>query len=276
MDRVAHDRRIYELATRFLLNLGVPGVTESLLAKYQNPSDEESSATKLPDLYERILESAQNANMKAAVIGKSIGGVSQLARVLFDFDPFAVLAHYASPLEVLDSIQTQLKPVGKVRTTSRSLWPKYCQTILSAGEFLAQFSSGDDFHEWVRFFDNDARARPALPMLLEREIDGFGFALACDFLKEIGYQNFGKPDVHLKDIFEELDLTPTRKDFDVFRAVVRIAGAVERTPYAVDKLFWLIGSGKFYNDPQIGKNGHIGRRKVEFVMFAKQRLEKAS
>ncbi len=38
-------------------------------------------------------------------------------------------------------------------------------------------------------------------MLLGREINGFGFALSCDFLKELGYEDFPKPDVHLRDIF---------------------------------------------------------------------------
>ena len=109
---------------------------------------------------------------------------------------------------VLDQIVKEIKPRGKIRRTPRSIWPLYCQTILSAAAFINQFDEANQFFEWVDFFDRDVKARPSLPMLLDREIKGFGFALSCDFLKELGYVNFPKPDVHLHDIFTELELCP--------------------------------------------------------------------
>ena len=226
-------------------------------------------------LYERILESAQNANMKAGVIGGFIGGVNRLGQVLCNFDPPMILEKYSAGSEgLLDDIVTQLKPRGSIRRTPRSLWPKYCQTILSSAKFLSQFSSAEDFYSWVDFFDKDERARPALPMLLGQEIDGFGFALACDFLKELGYENFSKPDVHVKDIFYAVGLSPYRvSDYEVFKAVDRVARNVGVTPYNVDKLFWLIGSGYFYEDYHIGNKGRIGSRKKEFIGMAQPRLE---
>jgi hypothetical protein len=53
-----------------------------------------------------------------------------------------------------------------------------------------------------------------------------------------------------------------------------VAQNVGVTPYNVDKVFWLIGSGYFYDDPQIGKNGRIGSRKKEFINMAQPRLER--
>lgn len=76
----------------------------------------------------------------------------------------------------------ELKPRGSIRRTPRSIWPRYCRTILSGAKFLVQFESANDFYEWVDFFDKDERARVALPLLLDREIEGFGFDLACDFV----------------------------------------------------------------------------------------------
>ena len=111
-------------------------------------------------------------------------------------------------------------------------------------------------------------------MLLAQEVDGFGFALACDFLKGLGYENFSKPDVHVKDVFWALELSPYGKsDYEVFRAVARVARNVGVTPYNVDKLFWLIGSGYFYNDPHVGKQGRIGSRKKQFIAMAQTKLE---
>jgi hypothetical protein len=249
------------------------GVTPELIEKYLHLSAPRPDT--LAGLYMHMLESAQSANMKAGVIGGSIGGVGNLGRVLCDFEPAGVLEEYSSGWEgVLDDIVAQLKPRGSVPRTSRSIWPRYCRSVLSGARFLSQFSTADDFYTWVYLFDEDERARPALPLLLAQEVEGFGFALACDFLNGLGYENFSKPDVHVKDIFGSLGLCPPGAgDYEVFRAVGKLARNAGVTPYNADKLFWLVGSGYFYDDPQIGNKGRIGRHKKEFIEMARERLE---
>ena len=268
------DRAAYALAKDFLLHTGAgKGVTPELIEKYLHLSTPRPDT--LAGLYMHMLESAQSANMKAGVIGGSIGGIGNLGRVLCDFEPAEVLEKYSSGWEgVLDEIVAQLKPRGRVPRTSRSIWPRYCRSVLSGARFLSQFATADDFYRWVDLFDKDERARLALPLLLAQEIDGFGFALACDFLNGLGYENFSKPDVHVKDIFGAIGLcSPGAGDFEVFRAVGRLARNAGVTPYNADKLFWLVGSGYFYDDPQIGNKGRIGRHKKEFIEMARERLE---
>ena len=268
------DRQIYEFAKGYLPSLKITGVTETLIEKYLNPLSLHSKPTSKEELYRRILESAQNANMKAGVIGGSINGVDKLAPVLDGFNPKAVLAKYEDNWQaVLDQIVKELKPRGQIRRTPRSIWPSYCQTILSAAEFLEQFDSADDFFRWIEFFDKDDRARASLPMLLDHEIDGFGFALSCDFLKELGYVNFPKPDVHLRDIFTALELClEGDDDYKLFKAITRVAIHANVTPYNADKVFWLIGSGNFYDDSMIGSNGRIHSHKKDFIEFARSRI----
>ncbi|HZB09878.1 MAG TPA: hypothetical protein VE525_12295 [Rubrobacter sp.] len=268
------DRAAYTLAKDFLLQSGAgKGVTPELIEKYLHLSTPRPES--LAGLYEHILESAQSANMKAGVIGGSIGGVANLGPLLCDFEPAEVLEKYRSGWEgVLDVIVGQLKPRGSVPRTSRSIWPRYCRSILSGARFLSQFSTADDFYRWADLFDEDERSRPALPLLLAQEIEGIGFALACNFLKELGYENFSKPDIHVKDIFWALGLSPWgTTDYEVFRAVARVARNAGVTPYNVDKLFWLIGSGNFYEDPHVGNRGRIGSKKKEFIEVAKAQLE---
>ena len=265
------DRRAYELAKGYLPGLNITGVTQTLIEKYLNPLSLNPRPTSKEELYQRLLGSAQNANMKAGVIGRAIGGVDKLAPILYGFNPEAVLTRYEDDWEaVLDQIVKEIKPRGKIRRTPRSIWPLYCQTILSAAAFINQFDKANQFFEWVDFFDRDVKARPSLPMLLDREIKGFGFALSCDFLKELGYVNFPKPDVHLHDIFTELGLCPLRvDDYQLFKAIIRLASNADVTPYAADKVFWLIGSGDFYADPKIGS---ISSHKQEFIKFARSKL----
>lgn len=275
-DNVIIDKKVYLLAKEYWPSMNITGVTAAFVEKYLNPLSLNPKPTSKEAIYQRILESAQNANMKAGVIGRAIGGVEKLSPVLEGFNAKAVLDKYAGDCEtVLDDIVEQLKPNGVMRRTSRSIWPHYCQTILSAANFIEQFSSASDFFGWVDFFDKDDRARASLPMLLSREIEGFGFALSCDFLKEMGYVNFPKPDVHLRDIFTALSLCPDKSDdYQLFKAVIRLANHAGVSPYNADKVFWLIGSGYFYADPHLGNEGRVGSRKKEFIEYAKPLLER--
>lgn len=266
------DRQIYELARGYLPSLNIPGVTQALIEKYLNPHH--PRPTSKDGLYLRILESAQNAHMKAGVIGKSIDGVDKLAPVLIGFNPQAVLARYGDNWQdVLDQIEKELKPRGQIRKMPQCIWPRYCRTILSAARFVEQFESASDFYNWADFFDRDERARASLPMLMDREIDGLGFALSCDFLIGLGYVNFPKPDVHLRHIFAALELCKQEDDdYQLFKAIIRLARHAGVTPYNADKVFWLIGSGNFYDDPLIGKRGIIGRHEKDFVQFARSKI----
>jgi hypothetical protein len=272
------DKFVYAEAKNFLLDLCIPGVDSLLIEKYLSPISLPPRPDSIPKIYERILESAQNANMKAGVIGRAIGGIKNLSQVLFRFDPEKVLGKYDSDWEILlDDIQREIQPAGKIRRTKRGIWPQYCRTIFSGAEFISQFASAADFFAWVDFFDQDNRARSSLPLLLSREIFGFGFALGCDFLKEMGYVNFPKPDVHLRDIFQGIGLCDEKPDdYALFKSIIRVSLHAQVTPYNVDKIFWLIGSGNFYDDPQIGNNGKIGSNKKEFVEKTKAQIAQQS
>ncbi|HEV2417293.1 MAG TPA: hypothetical protein VGX94_05780 [Terriglobia bacterium] len=268
MHQAERDARAYKLAKEYLL--GLPSVTPEVIEKHLNFPDT-AKPPSIPIIYERILESAKNTGMKKGVIGE----VKKLRPVLCDFNPTGVLKKFPTLdwKPILDEIEAVVKPSGKIRRTGRAIWPHYCQTILSAARFLEQFSSCDDFYRWLDFFDRDPRSRPALPWLVAQEIDGFGFALACDFLKELGYANFAKPDVHLRHIFTALGLcSDDANDYELFKAIVRVAQHAGLTPYSVDKAFWLIGSGYFYRDKQIGRNGRTGSHEPEFIALAQRTL----
>lgn len=269
------DRRAYKLARKYLLSFESAGVTPEILEKYLNFSKIDSESKTMAEIYKRLLISAQNANMKAGVIGGSIGGIDKLGVVLFEFDPVAVFYHYEDKWDnLLNEIIMRVKPRGSIRRTTRSIWPKYCQSVLSGAKFLSQFKTTNEFYEWVDFFDKENRARHALPMLISHEIYGFGFALACDFLKELGYINFGKPDGHIKTIFSGLGLCAKASgDYEVFKAIIRVASNVGVDAYNVDKLFWLAGSGYFYADTNLGKNGRISQiSEAKFIEYARKLL----
>ena len=262
-DQIQLDQKTYALAKDYLLSLN--GVTLEMLDRYLFVSVRLNS---LADIYKHLLDTAQNANMGPKVISQAIGGINRLENLLYGFEPVKVVEKYGDNWKaVLNDIIVQLKPKGKIRQSPRSLWPRFCKSITSGAAFLSQFNNVSDFYKWVDFFDQDDRARPALPMFLSYEIDGFGFPLACDFIKELGYLNFGKPDIHLKKIFVALGLSSVEDDYQVFKAIIRVAKNVEVTPYNVDKLFWLIGSGNFYFDKI-----NTGQNRNKFIEYAVNKL----
>ncbi|GAG19666.1 unnamed protein product, partial [marine sediment metagenome] len=113
--------------------------------------------------------------------------------------------------------------------------------------FLSRFHDLKEFDDFTKNFISNPDTRIGLPLLLKEEIHGFGFALACDFLKENVNPKFVKPDTHIKDIFKGICISKSNaSDFEVFTDVVKFSECICEVPYRVDKLFWLVGSGKFY------------------------------
>ncbi|MCI0486021.1 MAG: hypothetical protein L0229_05425 [Blastocatellia bacterium] len=284
--QVQRDRIFYNLAERYLIKLVKTYLLESsdtsnedalaALSKYfQPPAKRPGSITGRNGIYRQLVHSAQDYGAGTGVIGKPLGGVDALEEVLFDFDPGKVIEKYRDTdhwEDLLDEIVKKVNPKGKIRRESNSLWPRFSKSVISGAAFLKQFETAADFYGWADEFDRDEKTRLVLPEVLKREIYGFGFAIACVFLMDLGYVNFVKPDVHVKEILTALDLSSSKSDYEVFKAAVRIAGNVETTPYKVDRMCWLIGSGNFYLD----KGGiMIGGRRNDFIAYARNGLKNA-
>jgi len=80
---------------------------------------------------------------------------------------------------------------------------------------------------------------------------------------------------HRKDLDEYFtveDAPEGEYDYQLFKAIIRVASNSNVSPYNADKVFWLIGSGNFYEDQEIGTNGRIGSHKQEFIDFARSKI----
>lgn len=268
------DCRAYALARAYVLARPAQGITEELLDHYVRPPRASLTPATMSGVFHRLLLSARNRNMMASVIPDAV--VDSLGSVLGGFDPVEVTKRFASPDHLLDTIIRDINPAGKLRRSRAGLWPLFSRATLSGARFLSQFADGAEFLAWVQTFDDDPRKRAALPLLLGQEVNGLGFALACDFLKELGFFNFAKPDVHVKAIVEGLHLvTESPSDYLVFKVVARIAEHCGRTPYDVDKTFWLVGSGYFYDHRSLGRNGRVETDRDEFIHGAAKALTAA-
>lgn len=213
----------------------------------------------ISDVYRQMIGSLKNKQGWVNYIAP----IQDMEQIFRDFNPRRINKLYGGNVEAL--YHTFEKLFGDRYkfdvTNKRNSWLMYTKGVLSAAKFLSTFNDYRAFDEFVQSFFLNEYTIAALPMLLEKEIFGYGFPLACDFLKEIGYTKYGKPDVHLKDVFIGLHLVPNDSDYETFKAIVRTALLAHTEPVIVDKVYWIIGSGKTENST----GQMVGRLKKAFI-----------
>ncbi len=151
---------------------------------------------------------------------------------------------------LFDYISENYKTPGRMeKSNSHNYWVIFCKSIISIANYLSKFNNIDDFNKYVfQFINSNSDIRLSLPLILKEEIFGYQFALSCDFIKENISPEFIKPDVHIRDIFIGIGISHDNiSDYQLFRDVINFSESISEVPYTVDKLFWLIGSGNFYN-----------------------------
>ena len=118
----------------------------------------------------------------------------------------------------------------------------------------------------VSFNKNDM-TREAFALFLSRKIFNMGFAIACNWLKELGYYKYAKPDTHTKDVCRSLELLTDDDDIKCFEAMIKTANEAGVEAYKVDKVWWLICSGNYYRYNIILPNPR--QRKERFLNMLK-------
>lgn len=257
---------IYKYAYDFLLEILPPQLKEKDLEKYFKGDRAEFSSLK--DVFIQIIHSAQNYQRMPNII-KFDERYNEIGKILYNYD-YKVVADISVD-EIYHRFRNEFSVSSK--DTKMNSWYKWSQSVVDAAKFISNFNDVDDFKKFVKLYDYNTVTRMSLPLLISSKISGIGFALACDLLKELGYLNYPKPDVHIIDIFAQLNLSD-KNPINVFEAVVKMADDCAEydksvTPYKIDKILWLISSGKFYLDDIT-----IGRNKDIFISYMKNKLNK--
>ena len=256
---------IYNAARDYLDSIKPKGV--DLEEYYRGDRRDYSSLT---DVFIQLIASAQNYQRMPNVI-KFNERRDRIAELTSGFD--YQLIKDVSPDDLYQTFRSEFNPGGA--DSNRNCWHKWSKSVVDSAKFVSEFSDVDDFEEFVNRFSYNVSTRMALPLLISQKISGIGFALACDALKELGFTNYPKPDVHLMDVFSALGLSEDNP-ISTFEAIVRMSDHCKAvnsdvTPYKVDKIFWLICSGRFYLEkPPIT----LGRHKSEFIMYALERSKR--
>jgi hypothetical protein len=247
----------YKVAYTYLLNMLPAELSEVDLQKYFIGDRRDFSSVE--DIYEQFIHSAQNYQGMPKAI-KYDERREEIKNILHNFD-----VQIIKDMDVDELYQIFRNEFNVTSPDSkRNSWHKWSRSAIDAAKFMSDFRDVEDFKGFVAQFDYNNPTRMALPLLISTKISGIGFALACDALKELGYLNYPKPDVHLIDVFSQLGLSESNP-ISVFEAIVEMADVCKEidpgsSPYKLDKMIWLICSGRFYLD-----DISVGRHKEQFV-----------
>ena len=240
-------KKIYNFAYTYLeqrsqdLNLKTP------LTKYFFPLYDIFDSSKNPTLdlvFERILVSLQNRSYMPNVIN-------------FDQDKAKILSalELTSPYNFqkfatnnIENLLAKLKNSKEFtdKNQFKKSWKTWLQGAVDGAKWLSEFNNLEEFKSSL---GGQHSFNPDIPQKISKKITGFGFALACDFLKELGFINYGKPDVHLINMFKGLNLIDNNtSEQEVLCIIKEMADSVNVPAYQVDKIFWLIATENFYLD----------------------------
>ena len=248
-------QKCYLNAKKYLLEIAPPELRENELEKYFHVEKEFKTKN---DILSVLLASLQNSQMMPNVIRfEDNSRRGKFAKVLYDYDAEQVSGNYMA-----DSLFEKFCDTFTINNqeSKNNLWRRYSKSVLSAAKFVNKFKDADDFRNFISQFTYNDLSAAALPLILEKEVYGLGFSLACDFLKELGYTQYPKPDVHIKEIFHAVGFCED-DDYEAYKAVIKMANICCETPYKVDKIFWLIASGNFY----LHDDKKIGSHKKDFI-----------
>ncbi|MEQ8676150.1 MAG: hypothetical protein RLP44_10025 [Aggregatilineales bacterium] len=264
-------------------------ITEETLKPYQT-SYYERGELSIPKIYEHLLGHASNksqgGNAIKKVFGSNWSGIEdhkerweKLRKITNGFDPKSIMnfGTEANFRIAVANAYDQSEFTGPAEG--------YIRSIYYIGHFLSQkqFQNGKDVYD---YFDAYYEPNPTelINHLLSIKISGkkllygLGQGLLRDALKELGYTNFVKPDVHIKDIAVGLNIVQTQNsDAKVAEVVADVAHRGGITPYYLDKFFFLIGSGEVYRKGHEYIRNRLKRddsisRKNSFIEYVLERV----
>lgn len=239
MNTAKKNKEFFQFALQYLEQMTPETIN---LAPYYTGN--EKYATDLEMVFEVFIISAQSYQRMPNTI-KYEERREKIKKILSGFDYKKVAKMEYGKLK--DAFIKAFDPENPSKDSPLNSWYKWSLAIIDTARYLTKFQTIEEFRDYVERFNFEPDARMALAMMISSKIQYFGFALACNALKEVGYEEFCKPDVHVIEICSAYAKQELNQ-YETFTLIGQIAKDNNTTPYKVDKVLWLISSGDFYHD----------------------------
>lgn len=216
-------------------------LTEQDLLEYTTKTDVHNKDYSLRDALRMLIICLQDYQSMPNVINYH-AREQQINEILFDLDCEQIAEKWTG--ETLYHRFCEEFTVSNV-DSPRNSWLKFSRGIVSAAQFMTMFKSKAEFTEFLACFSYNEHTQEALPLLLSAKIFGIQFALACNWIKELGLTEYPKPDIHMIKVFCALGVCK-EDQIECYRAMLKVAQVCNVTAYQLDKVIWLICSGNYY------------------------------
>lgn len=260
------------------------GIIEKLLVPAEKYNIRNGNPT-LSDVYVRLLLSCQNRVMMPNVIKFDNPNTQKnFKQVLPNNDDGANYDYKKIAQSSSDKIFEEFAgKFGLNKDSKNELWHSFAESVVDAAKFIKRFKSVEDFKNSLEIIANRFPCSMALPRLISGEIRGMGEALACDFLKEIGCIEYAKPDEHIR-VYVEKIINNFKDEEDknykkltnkqILDEMQKMAEENNVTSFAMDKILWLVASGKYYDpdgeEPMIKIKNNKNELRNEFLETLKK------
>ena len=226
---------------KFYADAAFYNVSEEELNTYLKPLDKFnvfSDNTTMSDIYLRFLLSLQNRQRMEHIIHLwPEERREQFAKVFCDYDPEEVHFIYRDDAE---SLYNDLYNSGLINSSEKKMAMDWCIGALQGADILWKYNI-KSFREYCT-----SMGRLQLPYQWSRQIHCMGFALSCDFFKEIGI-DLCKPDIHIRRKFKEEfseELQKINSDRKLCAAFVQATEEIKQlhpevNVYKFDKMIWM-------------------------------------
>lgn len=221
--------KIWKISKEILLD----SLKDKPYKKYLEPQPIENSS--INSIVYRMLFHAQNNRKKKNAI-KFEEYKEQYKKVLKQFNPKELSKMTENDIKQLLEKNIKFYPKGQ-------FGKDYARVIKEVSKFLSPFDDANDFINFCEFI-NSKVDKKYLPKMIQ-DIHWYGNALSRDFLKELGFDCYAKPDVHVKDFISNV-FNCKNEDLDVLEKINEISEISKEKIYFIDKLIYLSCTHDFY------------------------------
>lgn len=238
---------LYEYAVDYLKK-HTDGLTDSILEEYLKVN----KADSLDEAFSRGVASVVDTSkqfMANAISYSDPQRKTAIDNVLCGLNLKKFRKKYGNDV---DRLFNDLCNAVNVPANPKGAWYKFAKNIITFADYLSEFKDIGDLYS---AFDNakDVNAKIKLVNTVSARISQWGFAMASNWLKDMGMTGFCKPDRHVLAIIDGIYQTG-QNEKNIFAKVIEIAEECGVTPFVLDRVLFLVGSGDFYSHKEIKKS----------------------
>lgn len=173
--------------------------------------------------------------------------------ILCNFKLNTVRAKYGNDVEELwKDLCSQCVPDSE--QSPKGAWYKFARNIITLGAYLSEFSDIDELYQEFEKAESPEE-KIKLVNKVSAQVSQWGFAMASNWIKDMGMTGYCKPDQHIRAIIDGIYQTGDNMK-TVFKKVIEVANQCNVSPFKLDRVLFLVGSGDFYGQ------GHENIRKL--------------